>query len=98
MHEQVQVFPAVYAWGPCSESGTSSCQFPPSGVRIVPEAQIAQLQVDTFDLVYPNGAEGKGDGKCDVVGRVKGKRCWGWAGGGCCDTGTPPPHPHSLED
>lgn len=88
------------AWGPCSESGTSSCQFPPSGVRIVPEAQIAQLQVDTFDLVYLNGAEGKGDGKCDVVGCVKGKQCWGGKGGGrgCCDTGTPPPHPHSLED
>lgn len=75
----------------CSGSGVPSCvcvwpvfgiwnkqlSVSPSGVRVVPEAQVAQLQVDTFDLVYPNGAEGKGDGKCDVVGRVKGKRCWG---------------------
>lgn len=49
-------------------------------MRIVPEAQIAQLQVDTFDLVYPNGAEGNRDGKCDVVGCVKGKHRW--RGGG----------------
>lgn len=48
----------------------------PNGVRGVPEAQVAQLQVDTFNLVYPNGAEGEGDAKCDIAGRVKGNHCW----------------------
>lgn len=43
----------------------------------MPEAQVAQLQVDTLSLVYPNGAEGKAEGKWDIAGRVKGKRCWG---------------------
>lgn len=30
-------------------------------------------------LLYPNRAEGKGDGKCDIAGRVKGKVLGGTA-------------------
>lgn len=56
--------------------GTSTCKFFPNRVPGMPQAQVAQLQVDLFNLVYPNRARGKGDSKCDIVNCVKGKCCW----------------------
>lgn len=52
-------FPSCVCMWPYLDSGISSCEFFPNRVPGMPQAQVGQLQVDLFNLVYSNRARGR---------------------------------------